>query len=233
MALRYGLTENLLTSDPNDYMAVTTDNATVGREEIVERMISRGSTVTRAEALSVLEEFDQAIIDLVKSGVNINTNLFSIYPSILGVFNSSDEVFSPARHSVKINMRAGKRLMDIHKQIALERVELGETKPIIQAVTDLKTGAINSTVSIGQIVSIKGGLLKIAEELPEAGIFVIGEGTPETRVTQIVKNKPSELLFFMPAAMGPGACTIEIRTLIKNRKTITITRPPFELNAIQ
>jgi hypothetical protein len=57
MPLRYGLVENQLTSDPDDYMAVTLDNYTKGIDDIVERMISRGSTVTTAEALGTLEEF--------------------------------------------------------------------------------------------------------------------------------------------------------------------------------
>ncbi len=231
MALRYALAENLLTADPNDYMAVTTDNETVGINEIVDRMISRGSTVTKAEALSVLEEFNQAVTDLLKSGNNISTELFAIYPSISGVFNSPNEAFNANKHAINLKMRAGNRLKDIHRNMVLERVEVNEYKPVIQQVTDLKTGAVNDTVSIGQIISVKGALLKISEEEKEAGIFIIGEGTPETRITHIVKNKPSELLFFIPAGIGTGSCTIEIRTFVKGRKTISITRCPFELTA--
>jgi hypothetical protein len=231
MALKYALTENLLTADPNDYMAVTTDNPTVGTGEIIDRMISRGSTVTKAEAFSVMEEFYQAVVDAIKAGNNVSTDLFTIYPSISGVFNSSSEAFNTNKHAINIKMRAGSRFKDIHRQIALERVEANENKPIIQQVTDLKTGAVNDTVTVGQIISIKGALLKISEEEKEAGIFIIGEGTPETRVTQIVKNKPAELLFFIPAGIGPGSCTIEIRTFIRGHKTISVTRCPFELTA--
>lgn len=232
MALRYALTENLLTADPDDYMAVTTDNATAGINEIVDRMISRGSTVTKAEALSVLEEFNQAIVDLIKSGSNISTELFSIYPSISGVFSSPNEAFNTNKHAINIKMRAGNRFKDIHRHISLERVECNVNKPIIQSVTDLKTNAVNETVTIGQIISIKGALLKISEEINEAGIFIIGEGTPEMRITQIVKNKPSELLLFIPSGIGPGSCVIEIRTVLPGRKTLLTTRSPFELTAI-
>jgi hypothetical protein len=231
MALRYGLTENQLTSDPNDYMAVTTDNQTVGIEELIDHMISRGSTVTKAEALGVYEELGQAVVSFLKSGANISTDLFSIYPTISGVFNSSTEAFNANKHAINLKMRAGSRLKEINKSIALERVDVGTYKSVIQVVTDLKTGAINDTVTIGQIISVKGSLLKISDDQPQAGIFVIGEGTPESRITQIVKNKPSELIFFLPSDIMPGACTIEIRTIIPNRKLLTTTRCPFELTA--
>lgn len=232
MALRYGLIENLLTSDPNDYMAVTTDNDTVGIDQIVERMISRGSTVTKAEALSVLEEFNQAVVDLAQMGVNINTELFTIYPSISGVFNSSSEVFSTGKHAINLKMRAGNRLRNIHKSIVLERVSISEAKPFFQVVTDLKTGAVNDILTIGQVVSIKGSMLRISEEVPNAGLFIIGEGTPEMRITQLVKNKPSELIFFVPEGILPGACTLELRTIIPGRKTLSTCRSSFELNAV-
>jgi hypothetical protein len=231
MALRYALAENLLTADPDDYMAVTTDNSTAGIGEIVDRMISRGSTVTKAEALSVLEEFNQAVVDLVKTGNNINTELFTIYPTISGVFNSPSEAFNSNKHAINIKMRAGNRFKNIHQHIALERVEANVNKPIIQTVTDLKSNAVNETVTIGQIVSVKGALLKISEEVKEAGIFIVGEGTPEMRITQIVKNKPSELLFFIPSGIIPGSCAIEIRTVMPARKTLLTTRTPFELIA--
>lgn len=231
MALRYALTENLLTADPNDYMAVTTDNPTAGINDIVDRMISRGSTVTKAEALGVLEEFNQAVADLLKTGSNINTELFTIYPTISGVFNSSGEAFNANKHAINLKMRTGNRLKDIHRAIVLERVEGNVYKPVIQVVADLKSGAVNDTVSIGQILSVKGSLLKISEEEAQAGIFFIASGGAETRVTQIVTNKPGELLFFVPANVLPGACVIEIRTIVPGRKGMSVARSPFELTA--
>lgn len=232
MALRYALTENLLTSDPNDYMAVTTDNPTVGINEIVERMINRGSTVTKAEALGVIEEFNQAVADLLKTGVNINTELFTVYPSISGVFNASSEAFNPNKHSVNLRMRVGNRLKDVSKSIALERVPATANKPYIQLVTDLVSGVVNDTISIGQIVSVKGSLLKIADGTEGAGLFIIGDGKAEVQVTQIVKNKPSELLFFVPVAVTSGPCAIEVRTVTHSSKALKVTRTSFELTAV-
>ena len=65
MALKFGLTPNHLTSDPEDYMAIPQNVQTVDIEQVIERMISRGSTVTKAEALSVIEEYGLALEECI------------------------------------------------------------------------------------------------------------------------------------------------------------------------
>ncbi len=73
MTLRYGLIPNHLTDDPDDFMGIVTDNETVTETTIVERMIGKGSTVTKAEAISVIKEFEYVIVEAVKNGQNVNT----------------------------------------------------------------------------------------------------------------------------------------------------------------
>ncbi|MBR2463205.1 MAG: DUF4469 domain-containing protein [Spirochaetaceae bacterium] len=48
--LKYALRENLLTPEPDDYMAQTVDARSYSGEEIVELMLKRGSTLTKADA---------------------------------------------------------------------------------------------------------------------------------------------------------------------------------------
>ncbi|MGQ1947087.1 DNA-binding domain-containing protein [Geofilum sp. OHC36d9] len=222
MPLRYGLIENPLTSDPDDYMAVTFDNQTVGIDEIVERMISRGSTVTKAEALGSFEEFNLAVCDIVKSGFNIKTDLFSVYPTVAGVFNDASEGFNSSKHSINLNLRAGQRLIEAVANLSVEKVTVTESKPVLQLLTDLKSGAINESATIGQIVSIKGALLKIAGEAPSVGVFFIAADGTETRIADFVKNKPSELLFFIPDDLAVGSYDVEVRTVLPSHKSVSV-----------
>lgn len=224
MALRYGLVENLLTEDPDDLMAVTLDNPTKGIDDIVERMISRGSTVTKAEALGTLEEFKQAVCDIVKDGNNVNTELFAVYPTVAGVFENETESFNPGKHGINLNLRAGKRLVEAGRDLKVERVEVGESKPTLNVLADLKTGAVNESLSVGQIASIKGGMLKINFDNAEAGVFFIDSDGNEHKVSNIVKNKPSELLFFVPDDLPTGTYQVEVRTVLYKRKSLSTGR---------
>lgn len=232
MPLRYGLVENPLTSDPDDYMAVTLDNQTVDIDGIVERMVSRGSTVTKAEALGTLEEFKLAVCEIVKDGFNVNTELFSVYPTVAGVFNDASEGFSSSKHSINLNLRAGRRLTEAVRDLTVEKVAVTESKPVLQLLTDLKSGAVNESASIGQIVSIKGALLKISGEASLVGVFFIASDGTETQITDFVKNKPSELLFFIPDDLAVGSYDVEVRTTIKQRKQLSVGKLANKISII-
>ena len=220
MPLRYGLVSNHLTDEPNDCMAVVQDNETFSQEQIVERMLNRGTSVTKADALSVLEEYHRAVVDIIKEGNNVNTDLFSIYPSISGVFTNESDGFDASRHSVKLNLNAGSRMKEEIRNIELKKVSTFEPIPVLQVFTDLKNNTVNESFTPGQIASIKGSLLKFDEADPQQGIFFLATDGSETRVTQLVKNKPSELLFFIPDSLTSGTFQVEVRAIFRNYKTL-------------
>ncbi|MDE5422127.1 DUF4469 domain-containing protein [Ancylomarina sp. DW003] len=232
MALRYGLILNHLTDDPDDYMGLVTDNDTITTEQIVEQMVGKGSTVTKAEALSVIEEFNYAVVDAVANGNNVNTELFKVYPSLSGVFVNDQDTFDKNRHSIRLNLNAGKRLAEAIANIELRKVELSLPQPVIQRFTDLKTKTINESFSPGQIASVKGALLKFDEEDDKQGIFFIAADSSETRVSNVVKNKPSELLFFVPESLTTGTFQIEVRTIFKNNKSMRTGRLLIDLTPV-
>jgi len=59
MPINYVLFENNLTSDPTDYMAMVQPTGTAELEDVIERIIQQGSTVTRPDIVSVMEDFFQ------------------------------------------------------------------------------------------------------------------------------------------------------------------------------
>ena len=232
MALRYGLVPNHLTDDPNDCMAVTTDNDTINIEQIVERAIGKGSTVTKAEALSVIEEFEYSVVAAIKEGNNVITELFKIYPSVSGVFTDEEDGFDPARHSVKLNLNAGSRLKSIVSDIELKKVEINSPQPVLQQFINLKSNTINEDFTPGQVASIKGSLLKFDSEDPQQGIFFIADDGTETKVANVIKNKPSELLFFVPEGLTSGTFQVEVRAIQYNHKKLKTGRLASELTSV-
>ncbi|HZL11127.1 MAG TPA: DNA-binding domain-containing protein [Prolixibacteraceae bacterium] len=140
MTLKFALFENNLTSDPDDYSAVVQDLQSKTQEDVIDLMISRGSTVTKAEALSVNEEYTIALVQLLKDGYSINTPIFNLSPSIKGVFHGADESFNKASHSVKINVTPGARIREIGSEITVERVKGASPQPDIEYLDDLGSG---------------------------------------------------------------------------------------------
>lgn len=231
MAVRYGLMENLLTDDPNDYRAVTTDNETDTEEDIVDDMVERGSTVTRADIVSVLEEYRASIRRRVAMGRNISTPLFEAYHTISGVFNGPNDNFDRSRHQVKLSMNPGKVLKEVMSSVEVQRVDIDPATPVIQQVIDLKNNSVNEEFSPGSVISIRGTNLKFDADDPQQGVFFIDEAGNETKATNVPKNKPSELLVFVPGDLS-GTYHVEVRAVLPGRKTLKSFKFGKELTTV-
>jgi len=90
----------------------------------------------------------------------------------------------------------------------------------LQRFTNLKSNEINENFTPGQVASIKGSLLKFDAEDEQQGIFFLANDGTEIRVTNVVKNKPSELLFFVPDALSTGSYQVEVRLVFHNSKVL-------------
>ena len=178
MPLRYGLLKNQL-RNTHGYVAVTTDVRYVDLEQLIDQMTGSGSTVTKAEILGVWVELEQAITHFVQQGYAVKTPLFSIIPKVTGVFDGPDDTFSPAKHQIKLHIRTTKRLQSLSKKIKVEKIPIETAAPSIASITDLWSGAIGHTLTIGQFASVKGKLLKLFE----GDEFQVGEVT--VQVTRI------------------------------------------------
>ena len=73
MSISYYLRKNHLTEEPNDYRAYVSASNTVDLENLINWMLERGSTVTKADILSVLEDFGSALEFMLNEGYNVNT----------------------------------------------------------------------------------------------------------------------------------------------------------------
>ncbi|MCV9386365.1 DNA-binding domain-containing protein [Reichenbachiella ulvae] len=227
MAIKYALFDNHLTSDPNDKMAVVQDQESRTREDVINRMIGRGSTVTKAEALSVLEEFEAAVQEELEDGYSINTPLFKISPSIQGVFNSESDNFTPGEHLLKLNVTPGIRIGEIAPNIKVEKVDASKPKPNIVTCKDVATDTLNETLTPGGVGDLRGSRLKIDPADSNQGVFLIAADGTETRAEVYIRNKPSNLIFMIPAGLAAGEYSLEVRTVF--RSTVQLRAGVFDL----
>ncbi len=219
MALKFALFENHLTSDPGDYMAVVQNLQSKTQGDVIDLMIGRGSTVTKAEALAVMEEYAASIEQLLKDGYAINTPLFNLCPSIKGIFYGPEEVFNPAIHRVQVNITTGTRLNGIGKHVSVERVKGSSPKPDPEYLYDLGSDTRNQSLTPGNIAQIKGSRLKFDPSDPQQGIFLLAANGAEIKVATVSRNKPAQLDFLVPA-LADGEYHVEIRAVLHGSKDL-------------
>ena len=218
--LKYCLRENLLTPAPDDYMAQAADVRSYTLDEIIDLMMEKGSTLTRADVAATLQVYGEVVSAIIKDGSAVNTPLMNTSMSISGVFDGANDSFDKKRHTVNLNITAGTLLRDAVTKVKCEKTEGTSTDPYITEVTDIVTGTVNTTLTKGGVVQLVGSRLKFDAKDAAQGIFFVPETGEAVRAAVIAENKP--------AGLKAGTYYIEVRTKIlegnKSGKTLKTGR---------
>jgi hypothetical protein len=213
--------ENHLTSDPDDYMAMVQPTNTAELEDIINRMIDQGSTVVKADILSVLEDYHQAIESMVLEGQNVNTPGANYGASIKGVFNGQADSYDASRHQVRATVSPGKRFRKaIEGRAQVTKGEAVTPRPNPLEYTDLNSEARNSVLTPGGMGRLVGHRLKFDPTAADQGIFFVAADDTETRVEVVGRNKPAELMFLVPDSLPAGEYTLEVRATMRNNDDV-------------
>ncbi|UTC98297.1 DUF4469 domain-containing protein [Treponema denticola] len=226
--LKYSLRENLLTPAPDDYMAQATDVRSYTLDEIIDLMMEKGTTLTRADVAATLQVYGEVVSAIIKDGSAVNTPLMNTSMSISGVFDGANDSFDKKRHTVNLNITAGTLLRDAVTKVKCEKTEGVSTDPYITEVTDIVSGKVNEVLTKGGVVQLVGSRLKFDAKDTAQGIFFVPETGNPVRAAVIAENKPARLMAIIPADLAAGTYYIEVRTKIlegnKSGKTLKTGR---------
>jgi hypothetical protein len=227
MVLKYSLNENLLTERPDDYSAQTQSMGSLDRDAIINRMLQRGSLLTKTDILAVLNGLEETAADAILNGFTLNLPLFNTSFSISGVFDSPMDSFDPNRHKLNVNLTKGALLREVEKQVKLEKTAAHAPHPSILEVKDSVSGRVNEILTAAGVVEIRGYGLRIEGNEPECGLWFINDNGIETKAAVVIENKPSRILAMIPALLK-GTYKVRIITQFTGSGTLVKTPKIFE-----
>ena len=214
--LEFGLYENHLTPDPDDYWARVQNLIMVGQGEVLNEMVVPGG-VTRTQAAAVLTAEQTAVKKILLSGRGVVTNFCEIRPGIRGVFVNEDDVFDSNRHSVVLSANIRKEYKGIAKDIKVKKVEVSERLPLPQRFVDTATKRHDEMISNGMVGELKGSYLKCDPTDPSQGVFIIKADGSELRCDNYLHNTAAKLLFYVPNSLTAGEeVELEVRNTLNN-----------------
>ena len=214
--LKYCLRENLLTPAPDDYMAQAADVRSYTLDEIIDLMMDKGTTLTRADVAATLQVYGEVVSAIIKDGSAVNTPLMNTSMSISGVFDGANDSFDKKRHTVNLNITAGTLLRDAVTKVKCEKTEGASTDPYITEVTDIVSGKVNEVLTKGGVVQLVGSRLKFDAKDAAQGIFFVPETGNPVRASVIAENKPARVMAIIPADLAAGSWYIDVRTKYAN-----------------
>lgn len=195
--LKYSLLENTLINRRGDYLARTKVSKRYDKDQFIQRLVGKGTLVTETDAVAALNIIENTIIEIIQEGGTLNLPLFNTSFSIGGVFNSPLDSFDPLRHKLNVNLQKGTLLREAEKQVALKKTNTIIPLPAIVEVRDTISGKVNSILTPGGIIEIRGYNIKIVGDDPACGLWFVGNETI-IKAEILAVNKPSVLIATIP-----------------------------------
>ncbi len=221
MPIKYYLQPNTVSKDPNDQRAVIAPNSVLTNDDIIQRVVNRGSTFNQADVMGVLQLFYDEATSAVAEGNYLNLPLVNMRPGIQGIFPNAASGFDATRNTLRATYSSGLLMIQKMAAATVQKVSATSVAPDILEFIDTRS-ASNSQASQSGIGTLIGSQLKFNPLGPGEGIFFINttDGT-ETQASEISTRTDGKLVFIIPATLLVGTvCWIEVRRAYTQAGTI-------------
>lgn len=229
------LYDNLLTPDPNDFVARVSSERSLSVADICHSAATRGGADVSDAAMShAVELFLKEMAYRLCDGFAVNTGYFTAMPVVRGVFLSPNETFDPQRHTLQFQFTQGELMRREIEDVEVKIMGVAETGLYIGQVEDMKSRTVNEVLTPGFNLRVTGTKLRVVGDKPGVGIFFRETATnTATKVDEadIVINNPSELMIIIPA-LPAGTYQLEVTTqystgnkLLKEVRSAVFDRP--------
>lgn len=229
------LYDNLLTPDPNDFVARVSSERSLSVADICHSAATRGGADVSDAAMShAVELFLKEMAYRLCDGFAVNTGYFTAMPVVRGVFLNPNETFDPQRHTLQFQFTQGELMRREIEDVEVKIMGVAETGLYIGQVEDMKSRTVNEVLTPGFNLRVTGTKLRVVGDKPGVGIFFRETVTnTATKVDEgdIVINNPSELMIIIPA-LPAGTYQLEVTTqystgnkLLKEVRSAVFDRP--------
>jgi hypothetical protein len=180
-------------------------------DKLVNHIVARGSTVGRADIVSVLEDYHATIADLLMMGMSVVTPTACYRPGIRGTFAGPDDSFDPSRQRIVVNVRPGALLRKgIAKDGQVTKEVTDKARPVLTQCLDLASGTANEVLTPGGGIHLTGKALRFDAADPAQGVFFLAADGSATPADEVLDNRPIRLIVRVPA-LAAGTYRLEVR----------------------
>ena len=181
------LADNTLTVDDKDDKILTLVSAgTADKQRLINEIMEINPGLERETVEAVINLEQRVLKKLLLTGYRVNTGLFSAVAQFTGTVENN--VFDPARNSIRVAMTQGKELREAIEATTVNIVGEKGSAMYVAGGTDTATSLSGFTATAGRNFTLTGQRIKLAGDDPSVGITLTDA---EGEVTRIVTTQYS------------------------------------------
>jgi len=210
----YYLADNPLTPNPKDFRGVLLTKGTKNMDDVVKGVADDNVGISESELLAVFRAERKVISQFLAEGYTVNTELFSLSPSLRGVFEDIRETYNPEKHKLHLNFMPSKALREVMNRIALRKISQSPL-PVLTVVEDVISQTTNQLITPGKVVRVFGDKLNFDPQDTEQGLFFINSLGQAVRSQEYIELSSKKIYAGVPDGLKTDSYNLQLTTKTK------------------
>lgn len=216
--------KEMLVKSPNEHTAIAEPFGTLDLDQIVDQMLRQNPGYKRELIMSVIQQYQHIITQLLAEGYKLNTGLTHMKPVVKGKIKKRK--WDDKSNSIQISITPANQIRKAMEGIKGKIMGNLREPTVISAVSNLKTKKYDNTITQNFPFFVTGRRIKITGEVPEVGVYLINSETKEEfkfDPVDYIDNNPKSLMLYLPDTIPVGSYTLKIVTQYSsNRHSVKI-----------
>jgi hypothetical protein len=205
----------VLTERKDDKFGKVVSSGSLDEDDLIELAVSQRTDLNAVTMKASLDILKDIAINSIASGYSVRFGLGYFWLDVNGVFIGEHAKWDSKEHSLSIHTAPVANLRNAIKSVQVNVRGMAQTGIVINTLTDVASGEINSVITPGGGVNLKGNKMKIAGDHPDVGIRIIRQDNQEEILipaNSILVNDPSKVSFILPQNLYGGDYKLSLTT---------------------
>lgn len=204
-----------ITERKDDRFGRVVTTKSLNEDDLINIAVSRRTDFNPSTLRSSMELLKDIAKEQIANGASVAFGLGYFNLAVNGVFIGDNNRWDSIKHNLSVRVTPTADLRAAVNAAVVDVRGMAEIGTVINSVTDVTTGEMNTRLTPGGGVNLTGSKIKIAGDSAANGIILTNQTTNDTTVialNAILTNDPSKVSFIVPATLAKGDYKLSITT---------------------
>jgi len=193
----------------------------LSEDDLIAMAVSRRTDLSPTTIRASMDIMQELAIEQIINGASVSFGLGYFNLSVNGIFIGDNASWDSSKHHLSINITPTTNLRKAVKDCKVDVRGMATSGPVINTVTDVNSGEVNSRLTPGGGVNMAGNKIKITGD-KMVGITLTNQATSEITAippTSVLVNNPRNITFITPNTLINGDYKLSLTTQYSNSST--------------
>jgi hypothetical protein len=204
-----------ITECKDDRFGRVATTKSLNETDLINIAISRGTELSISTMQASLSLLKNIAKEQIANGASVSFGLGYFNLLVNGIFIGDSAKWNSDIHALSVGVTPTAELREAVKSVSVDVRGMAEVGTIINSVTDVTSGEVNSRLTPGGGANLSGSKIKVIGDHPTIGIRLINQATNKATVipfTSLLNNDPSRIMLIVPATLAKGDYKLSLTT---------------------